>query len=80
MKGDGPVRWGHRQLTSARKYLPGGTPVTGQQFDYLLDGVGNRQSTTPGSGSAIAYTPNALNQYTSVNTAGEVHASGPARP
>ena len=29
------------QVTSGRKYASGGTPVPGQQFNYVFDDIGN---------------------------------------
>jgi RHS repeat-associated protein len=48
------------------------TPVAGQQFEYAYDNIGNRLSAMTGgneAGSALrslAYTANALNQYTAI--------------
>ncbi len=60
------------QVTSGKKYWNDGTPVTGQQFEYGFDDIGNRTSTKAGgdstgsSGSlrSASYTANTLNQYT----------------
>ena len=38
------------QVTSGRKYWPDGSPVAGQQFEYLFDEIGNRLRT---SGHAV---------------------------
>jgi len=55
-------------VTSGRKYWLDGTPVAGQQFDYVFDDIGNRD-TTGGRASAVSdYTANRLNQYTQRTT------------
>jgi len=36
------------QVTSSRKYWADGTPVSGQQFTYTFDDIGNRKSTPSG--------------------------------
>ena len=36
------------QVTSGVKYWSDRTPVAGQQFGYVFDSIGNRQSTTAG--------------------------------
>lgn len=59
------------QVTSGRKYWANGTPVAGQQFDYTIDSIGNRQTAASGGnqfGTGLRqqnYSANNLNQYTS---------------
>ena len=59
------------QVTSGKKYWSDGTPVAGQQFEYVDDDIGNRTSTNAGGNSAGSdlrlayYTNNTLNQITS---------------
>ena len=59
------------QVTNGVKYWSDGTRVAGQQFGYVFDSIGNRQSTTAGgdqSGNNLrsaSYTANNLNQYSS---------------
>src|SRR2546422_4813066 len=56
------------QLTSAKHYWPDGTPVAGQQFEYVYDDIGNRIQTKAGGDEngqglqAANYTVNNLNQ------------------
>jgi len=72
------------QVTSGRKYWQDGTPVAGQQFTYLFDDIGNRQTAASGgdaSGGNLrvqSYTPNTLNQYTSRTVPGYVQMLGTA--
>ncbi len=57
------------QVNSAKRNWSDGKPVTGQQFEYAFDWIGNRLSTAAGgdeSGASLRpafYTPNSLNQY-----------------
>jgi len=56
------------ELTEARRYLGTdagnlGNPVTGQQFVYQFDNIGNRE-TYSANGDTTQYTTNSLNQYT----------------
>ena len=55
------------QVTSGKKYWVDGSPVSGQQFEYAFDHIGNRTSAGAG-GDAVganlryqSYTPNSLN-------------------
>ena len=58
------------QATAAKRYWSDGVPVTGQQFEYIFDWIGNRLSTSTGGdemGAALraaAYAASTLNQYT----------------
>jgi len=36
------------QVTSGKRYWQDGTPVAGQQFEYVADDIGNRTSTQAG--------------------------------
>ncbi len=64
------------QVTSGKRYWPDATPMAGQQFEYQFDDIGNRlQSRHGGNGSGqnlrtTDYSPNALNQYTSITDPG----------
>jgi YD repeat-containing protein len=57
------------QLTSGKKYWGNGTPVAGQQAEYVFDEIGNRKTVSEGgnaSGTGLrqsVYTANLLNQY-----------------
>ena len=70
------------QVVSANKYWSDGTPVAGQQFDYVFDTIGNRTQTQAGGDQTGAnlrlahYTNNPLNQNTSRDVPGEVDVMG----
>ncbi len=74
------------ELTGATKKLPGDTSdYFGRNYRYHYDGIGNRTSveqSREGSTPArvYAYTPNALNQYTTQTHPGFVEVSGTANP
>ncbi len=74
------------QVTSGRKYWPDGTPVAGQQFEYLFDEIGNRLrtgvggETTGGSLRYADYQANRLNQYETRDVPGYVDVTGIANP
>jgi YD repeat-containing protein len=59
------------QVTNGSKCWSDGTPVAGEQFGYIFDSIGNRQSTTAGGDQSglnlrsASYSANNLNQYTS---------------
>ena len=59
------------QVTSGKRYWEDGQPVTGQEFEYGFDDIGNRTESREGgdeNGSNLretTYTSNAFNQYTS---------------
>ena len=61
------------QLTTANRYT-GGTlaepqnPVTGEQFGFAFDTIGNRTAATLDTTGTTAYTPNALNQYSAIQS------------
>ena len=61
------------QVTSGNKYWSDMTPVTGQQFGYAFDTIGNRTSAQAGSIgnlSTFSYAVNGLNEYTNIVTPG----------
>lgn len=69
------------ELVGARKRLLGGALAPGMQFEYQYDEIGNREESKSGgdaSGHGLrttTYSPDALNQYTSVTNPGafDVH-------
>ena len=69
------------EVTSAVKKFPDATAIPGHSFSYQFDGIGNRASATQGgTGSAVTYTPNALNQYSAIATEGGRFILGEAPP
>jgi len=72
------------EVISGKKYWSDGTPVAGQQFEYLFDDIGNRKTTASGgdaAGSSLRpanYSVNPLNQYTSRDVPGYVAILGSA--
>jgi RHS repeat-associated protein len=72
------------QVTSGKKYWADGTQVSGQQFTYNFDDIGNRKSTASGgdsSGSNLrsaTYTNNALNQLVGRTVPGYLTVIGSA--
>ncbi|MBL9166811.1 MAG: RHS repeat-associated core domain-containing protein [Verrucomicrobiales bacterium] len=74
------------QVTSGKRYWADGTVVTGQQFDYAFDDIGNRSSTKVGGDTnglnqrSATYSANNLNQYTSRTVPAQVNVSGIALP
>jgi RHS repeat-associated protein len=72
------------QVTSSKRYWPDGTPVAGQQFEYVFDDIGNRKSTASGGDESGAdlrtatYTPNLLNQYSQRTVPGAMELQGAA--
>jgi RHS repeat-associated protein len=68
--------WGYsynnrNELTGAARTWPNSQPVSGQQFGYAYDNIGNRQSASSGTGvPPVVYTANSLNQYTDIVTPG----------
>jgi YD repeat-containing protein len=50
------------QVTNAVRRWSDGTPVTGQQYGYLFDDIGNRQWSVISDQTSV-YTANLLNQY-----------------
>ena len=62
------------ELISAKKHLPNDDVLAGHQFEYDFDGMGNRTKAryngdnSGALGREISYTPNALNQYTTIAT------------
>ena len=61
------------EVTSAVKTTANSQLVPGQSFGYVFDGMGNRVTSTAGTGSNAAvtnYGRNALNRYTSITTPG----------
>ena len=73
------------QVVSGKKYWRDGTPVTGQQYEYTVDDIGNRKQTQAGGDAqgtglrAAAYTNNLLNQITGRDVPGTVDLLGIAR-
>ncbi len=75
------------ELTSARRnwsYFSTTTPVSGQQFSYAYDNLGNRTNALFGGDTnganlrTITYTNNSLNQYVGIKTPGLEHIIGVA--
>ena len=70
------------QVTNGCRYFADGTPVAGQQFDYVFDTIGNRTQTQAGGDATGAnlrvanYTNNTLNQITSRDIPGFVDIMG----
>jgi RHS repeat-associated protein len=67
------------QVTSGKRYWGDNSPVTGEQFDYEFDDIGNRKSITQNSKHETRnslYTGNLLNQYTSRSVPGYVDLLG----
>ncbi len=61
------------ELTGAGRYWLDWSPVTGQQYGYAFDNIGNRTSASSGSTGhlrATSYTANNLNEYTAITTPG----------
>ena len=65
------------QVTSGQKYWSDDTAVSGQQFGYSFDNIGNRQSATANE-NAGTYTANSLNQYTQRTVPGYIWEIGSA--
>jgi RHS repeat-associated protein len=74
------------QVISGKRYWADGTPVAGQQFEYALDDIGNRDSTAVGgdaSGAGLrssSYTKNRINQYSQRTVPAYVDIMGVANP
>jgi RHS repeat-associated protein len=72
------------EVTGANRHWNDETAVSGQQYGYAYDNVGNRQSATFGGDinglnlQTISYSANNLNQYTSITTPGEKDIEGVA--
>jgi len=84
-----PTYWAYQydplgQVISGKKYWSDGTPVAGQQFEYLFDDIGNRKTTASGgdaTGSSLRpanYSANSLNQYLFRDVPGYVNVLGSA--
>jgi hypothetical protein len=64
------------EVTSGKHFWSDWSPVSGQQFTYAYDNIGNRSSAASGGDTGGAnlrtstYGANGLNQYTNVTTAG----------
>ena len=73
------------QVVSGKKYWRDGTPVTGQQYEYTFDDIGNRTQTQAGGDAqgtgmrTATYTNNLLNQITGRDVPGTVDLLGIAR-
>ena len=70
---------GRGEVTGGGHYWSDDNPISGQQFGYGFDGIGNRTSTTT-NGRSATYTPNALNQYSRRTVPGAVDVLGTALP
>jgi hypothetical protein len=58
-------------LTGAGRFWSDWTAVTGQQYGYNFDNIGNRTTAQSGSvGSTVSYTVNSLNEYSGITTPG----------
>ena len=75
------------ELTSATRnwsYFNTVTPVSGQQFSYAYDNIGNRQTASFGGNTSgvnlrtISYGANSLDQYTNITTPGFENILGAA--
>jgi RHS repeat-associated protein len=75
------------ELTSANRHWASwqnNTPVSGQQFNYAYDNIGNRQTASFGGDTnganlrTIAYTNNSLNQYIGILTPSYANIIGAA--
>ena len=72
------------QVKSGKKYWADGTPVAGQQFEYVFDEIGNRTQTKAGGDQngwnlrSANYGANALNQYTNRDVPGYIEVTGVA--
>jgi len=55
---------GRGEVTGGTKKLSGGTDITGYQFGYSFDNIGNRITATR-NGRTSTYTPNSVNEYDS---------------
>lgn len=72
------------ELTGANRNWNDGTVVSGQQYGYAYDNIGNRQSssfggdTNGGNLQVIGYSANNLSEYGSVTTPGEKDIMGVA--
>jgi RHS repeat-associated protein len=72
------------QVRAGRKYWADGSPVSGQQFEYGFDDIGNRRNAKAGGDEnganlrSATYTPNNLNQYTSRTVPGAADVMGVA--
>ena len=65
------------QVTSGSKYWPDASLVSGQQFGYAFDTIGNRKTATFNSNTGT-YTENSLNEYTQRTVPGYVWELGNA--
>jgi hypothetical protein len=83
------MSWGYQyddkgQVTSAKRYFPGMTNVSGQQFEFSYDNIGNRMVAKrggDGNGNGLraeTYTANGLNQYTTKAWSGTIDVVGVA--
>jgi len=72
------------ELTNAQRHWYDSAWVSGQQFGYAYDNIGNRQTASFGGDvggnnlQTISYTANSLNQYTSIVTPGQKDICGAA--
>lgn len=71
------------QLTSGKKKLSSGQVLSGHEFTYAFDDIGNRRSVTrngsfPATAARADYTANVLNQYTQRTVPGSIDVLGAA--
>jgi RHS repeat-associated protein len=65
------------QVTSGKKYLADATAISGHQFGWTFDEIGNRRTAVV-NGQTSSYTPNTLNQYSQRTVPGVVDVAGAA--
>jgi len=58
------------EVTNGTRYDVGGVALSGQNYGYAFDGIGNRTEATLDGLGSTAYTSNELNQYTAIVTTG----------
>jgi RHS repeat-associated protein len=72
------------ELASGNRFWSDSSPVSGQQFGYVFDNIGNRTNAMIGGDingnnqRTISYTPNNLNEYSTVVTPGYKDVMGAA--
>jgi RHS repeat-associated protein len=66
------------ELTGANRYWYDAQSVSGQQFGYSYDNIGNRTQSSVGSQPATIYTANNVDQYTGILTPGLKEICGAA--
>ena len=74
------------EVVTAVQKNPSGAPLGGRSLGYTFDGIGNRTSAKFGGDEAgenqrsFGYTPNALNQYSSLTHTPSLFVTGTAQP